>query len=285
MRNHVVGVGAFAAMRSDEATRVDTGEAEPARAERESPEHWRRRTRYAIMQGRDHARATSRHQADRATVARMTEDAASDIALYERWCGGDNDAGSRLFDRHYRAVYRFFERKLDGDIREPVQETFLVCVRKRDEFRKHASVRTFLLAIARLVLFEHWRRKRGRTTVIDFDEISVASLSTSAGSRIARGEERGRLLGALRELPLDQQLLLELHYWEGLEGSELAQVFEVEPATIRSRLFRARDALRQGLQRTTECARTAARDIDFDAWARALRPSEQGDGSELHDGA
>jgi RNA polymerase sigma factor (sigma-70 family) len=215
--------------------------------------------------------------AGRDIFSEMTDDAAVDMELFDRWCADDKDAGSRLFERHYPAVYRFFERKVDGDVREPVHETFLVCVRKRDQFRKHASVRTFLLAIARLVLHEHWRRKRGRPSAIDFDEISVASLSTSVGSRLARREDRGRLLRVLRELPLDQQLLLELHYWEGLDGGELAAVFDVEPATIRSRLFRTREALRRDIQRTEAVLHTAVHDTDFDAWARTLRP-DQGEG-------
>src|SRR5262249_21580865 len=114
----------------------------------------------------------------------MTEDTAEDLELLDRWCAGDKAAGNRLFRRHYRAIYRFFETKGENDFDEPVQETFLTCVRKRDQFRRDASFRTFLFAIARLVLFEHWR-KRSKETTIDFDEMSIASLSTSIGSRIA----------------------------------------------------------------------------------------------------
>jgi RNA polymerase sigma factor (sigma-70 family) len=199
-------------------------------------------------------------------------DEVDDLALHDRWCAGDKEAGTQLFRRHIEALYRFFSTKVDpGDLDEPVQETFLVCVKKRDEFRRHSSFRTFLFAVARLVLHEHWRRRRGKETPVDFDEISVASLSTTAGTRLTRREDRTRLLAAMRQLPVDQQLLLELSYWEGLEGSDLASVFEVEPATIRSRLFRAREALRERM-RTVE---HAASDDNFDGWARALRPIDE----------
>jgi RNA polymerase sigma-70 factor (ECF subfamily) len=215
----------------------------------------------------------------------MTEDEElDDLVLLDRWCGGDRDAGTRLFRRHYGAIYRFLSRKVDSDLDELVQETFLALVRKRDQFRRDSSFRTFLFAIARLSLHEHWRRMRRRDATIDFDEISLASLSTSMASRLAHREDRTRLLDALRELPLDQQLLLELHYWEKLEGADLAAVFHVEPATIRSRMFRAREALRDRI-RQSENERSArdeqdARDqrdqapgdADFDAWARGLRP-------------
>jgi RNA polymerase sigma-70 factor (ECF subfamily) len=207
----------------------------------------------------------------------MMTDTADDLELLDRWCAGDKQAGGRLFRRHYRAVYRFFETKVENDVDEPVQETFLACVRKRDQFRRESSFRTFMFAIARLVLHEHWRRKRSREAAIDFNETSVASLTTSIDTRIAQREDRARLLAALRELPLDQQLLLELHYWEQLEGPELAVIFNVEPATIRSRLFRAREALRNRVRSSEQHANDPSSDADFDTWAQMLHPESEDD--------
>lgn len=193
-----------------------------------------------------------------------------ELKLLDRWCAGDTAAGNALFKRHFESVYRFFQRKVDGDLDELVQETFLACVRSRDKFRRQSSFKTYLLAIARHTLFGYWRRRSRQAASLDFDEISVESLSTSAGSRMARREDQARLLQALRALPLDQQLLLELHYWEELERDHLAEVFDVEPATTRSRLFRARQALRALLAGTTGPGDLG--DADLDAWARGLRP-------------
>ena len=193
-----------------------------------------------------------------------------DLTLLDRWCAGDAAAGNALFKRHFDAVYRFFQRKVDGELDELVQETFLACLRSRDKFRRQSSFRTYLLAIARHTLFGDWRRRSRQAATLDFDEISVASLSTSAGSRMARREDQARLLGALRALPLDQQLLLELHYWEELESDQLAEVFDVEPATTRTRLFRARQTLRALLAEAATPDDLS--DANLDAWARTLRP-------------
>jgi RNA polymerase sigma factor (sigma-70 family) len=196
-----------------------------------------------------------------------------DLALLDRWCAGDREAGNALFRRHYRSVYGFFQHKIESDAADLVQETFLACLRARDEFRRASSFRTYLFGIARHTLYAYWRRRAVRGDVVDFGEVSIASLSTSAGTRIARGEERARLLASLRELTMDQQLLLELYYWEELERDQLAEVFEVEPATTRSRLFRARQALRERLDGVADRPGPAiARDEDLDAWARSLRP-------------
>lgn len=203
----------------------------------------------------------------------MVED---ELALLDRWCAGDAEAGNLLFRRYIETVYRFFERKVDGELDELVQETFLSCLRSRDTFRRQSSFKTYLLAIARYTLFGYWRKRARRPPGVDVDELSVASLSTSAGSRIARREDQARLLRALRTLPLDQQLLLELHYWEGLDAEPLSEVFDVEPVTIRSRLFRARQELRDQL--AEDQSPIDHRDSDLDRWAKSLRPPPRDDG-------
>lgn len=197
--------------------------------------------------------------------------ADEDLGLLDQWCAGDRSAGNMLFKRHFEAVYRFFEHKTDGDIDDLVQETFLGCLRGRDRFRRQSSFRTYLLGIARHTLFGYWRRRVAHRAALDFDEVSVASLSTTAGTRLAKRQDRAALLAALRSLPLDQQLLLEMFYWEDLDRDQLAEVFEVAGPTIGSRLFRARKALQDGLGGNE--AATAA-EGDFDDWAKGLRTSD-----------
>jgi RNA polymerase sigma factor (sigma-70 family) len=70
---------------------------------------------------------------------------------------------------------------------------------------------------------------------------------TSARGKLVRAEEIERLHRALAELPAEQQLILELHYWHGLDAPALADVFELESTAIRMRLSRARAALRERL--------------------------------------
>lgn len=199
-----------------------------------------------------------------------------DLVLLDQWCAGDRAAGNALFKRHFERLYRFFEHKVDGEIDDLVQETFLACMRSRDSFRRQSSFRTYLLAIARHTVCGYWRRRAGaRTTPVDFEELSVASLSTSAGTRLARVDDRARLLAALRTLPLDQQILLEMYYWEELGRDQLAEVFDVATATIGSRLFRARQALIDQLA-DTDSATTARALPDIDAWARSLANAPAG---------
>lgn len=194
-----------------------------------------------------------------------------DHDLLDRWRAGDNEAGQALFARHFDSVYGFFASKCAGEIDELVQATFLACVRARDQFRKESTFRTYLFTIARHELYRHLRQRRRDGERIDFSTTSVADLATTPGTRMARSDEHRRLLEALRALSVDQQTLLELHYWEDMDISALAEVFEAPSATIRTRLHRARRALRDRMKETAAAPPHALATLqDLDTWARGV---------------
>jgi len=193
-----------------------------------------------------------------------------DLALLDRWCAGDGGAGNTLFRRNFEVVYRFFDSKLDRDADDLVQETFLACLRGRERFRRQSTFKTYLLAIARNTLYRYWRDRGARPGTVDFEQTSIVALTTSIGTQLIRNQDHARLHDALQSLPLEQQLLIELHYWEELDAEQLAEVFETAPATSRSRLFRAREALRDRLAAMPGA--TGGRTAEgLEAWARALQ--------------
>jgi RNA polymerase sigma factor (sigma-70 family) len=195
----------------------------------------------------------------------------SDEALLDAWRGGDEDAGRALFARHFDALYRFLRGKAEGAVEDLMQEAFLACVQQRDDVRDGASFRAYLFKIARHALYAHWRQRQQRAGDVDVGEISLAALSTSPSGIVARRAEHKLLLHALRAIPLELQVALELHYWEGLSGPELAAVLEIPEGTVRSRLRRAREALEEQMQALAEDPGTlASTRSDFDKWAESL---------------
>jgi RNA polymerase sigma-70 factor (ECF subfamily) len=201
---------------------------------------------------------------------------ATDYELLDRWRAGDKAGGQVLFSRYFDSLYGFFAGKCVDEIDELVQTTFLACVRARDQFRKEASFRTYLFAIARNELYRYLRERRRDGERLDFTTTSIADLVSTPGTRLARNEDHLRLLDALRNLPLEQQTLLELHYWEEMGTAELAEVFGTPQVTIRTRLHRARRALRDRMESTTAAPAAALATLEgLDTWARKLgRPSE-----------
>jgi RNA polymerase sigma factor (sigma-70 family) len=182
-----------------------------------------------------------------------------DLVLLERWRAGDQRAGQDLFGRHFAGIYRFFEHKVGAEADELAQATFLACLAAREQFRGHSSFRTYLFVIARHELYAHLRRKR-HDDAIDFEITSIAAIVTTPGTRLDRGRHAEQLRAALLELPADQQILLELHYWHELDAAALGDVFDASASTIRVRLVRARAALRDRLARLGYALPTAGRD-------------------------
>jgi RNA polymerase sigma-70 factor (ECF subfamily) len=173
-----------------------------------------------------------------------------DAALLAAWRAGDAAAGQELFARHAASVMRFFRNKLDVDLDDLVQRTFLACVESRDRVREGSSFRAYVLRIARNELVNHYAARQRAAARLDPLTTSILDLGASPSVMVASDERDQALLTALRRLPLDLQTALELHYWEELSTSELAEVLGIPQGTVKTRLFRAREQLRVTLKET-----------------------------------
>jgi RNA polymerase sigma factor (sigma-70 family) len=195
-----------------------------------------------------------------------------DRELFRAWRAGDRQAGGELFSRHFDAVYSFFRNKLDGDVEDLVQRTFVACVEGRERFREDAQFRTYLFAVAQNLLYDHFRRRRLAGETIDIDAYSAADLGMSPSSVIAARAEERVLLQALRRLPLSSQVLLELYFWENLTGSELGAFLGVVEDTARSRLRKAKRQLEEMI-RTIEAAPHELTSTlgNLEQWAQGVR--------------
>ncbi len=193
-----------------------------------------------------------------------------DASLLSAWATGDRGAGAALVERHYDAVVRFFRNKAGDDADDLVQRTFLACAEAAGRHPGVASVRAFLFGIARNVLYEHIRgRMRAQRIEPDFRESAILDLSPGVSTVAARRAEQRTLLRALQHIPVELQLLLELYYWEGLGIEELAQVLEVPPGTVKSRLFRARGLLREAISKVeSQPAITAEAEALLETWGK-----------------
>jgi RNA polymerase sigma factor (sigma-70 family) len=197
----------------------------------------------------------------------------SDGDLLERWRGGDAAAGGQLFDRHYAGVARFFANKAAAaDAPDLVQGTFMALVESRDRFRGDSAFRTYLFATARNLLFKYYRTRQ-RAPELDFGVTSLHDLAPSPSSLLARRREEHLLLDALRRIPLEYQVVLELYYWEAMTAGEIAAVLDVPEGTARTRLRRAKELVQERIEAAAESPELAQRTVhDLDQWAAALRP-------------
>jgi RNA polymerase sigma-70 factor (ECF subfamily) len=197
----------------------------------------------------------------------------SDAELLAAWQAGDRRAGSELIDRYFEPVRRFFINKVADGAEDLMQQTFLACVQQRDRIRDPEAFRGYLFAAARSKLFDHLR-VRCKDPRVDFEIESVAGLGISPSAELAAKHDERLLITALRHLPVELQVALELYYFEHVRGRELELALALPSGTVRSRLRRGLELLRKKIEElastpqlrdatTTSLARWVAR-LDAD---------------------
>lgn len=205
---------------------------------------------------------------------------ADDGELFEAWRRGDRRAGARLFERHYDAIARFFHNKAPRDADDLIQRTFLRCLERSDKIRNPASFRYYLFGVARNVLLEYLDEKgrRQRREAPNFMTMSAEDLAPTPSSALARAREERLILAALRRIPLELQIVLELYYWEDLAARELAEILDLPEGTVRTRLRRAKQLFEAEIGRIAESPELVHSTLcDLEGWARRLRAGLRAD--------
>lgn len=195
----------------------------------------------------------------------------SDVSLLAAWRAGDARAGNELARSYYGLVWRFFEVKARHVAEDLVQQTFLAAVEGRDRILGPGGFKAYLLGVARLQLLTHIRKSSRRGAAMNRFAHDERSGPLTPTGLVALKDEQRVLLLALNALPTDLQIAVQLFYLEGMAGADVAVVLDVAPSTIRSRLGRARDAIRTRISELAPGPRVSkSLNDEFDAWARSL---------------
>lgn len=198
-----------------------------------------------------------------ARVASWADVGGREAALVQRCASGDELACAELVGEHQRMVVQLAVNLL-GDRDEALdlsQEVFLRVFRTIHSFRGQSSLRTWIYRIAvNQARNRHrfWRR-RHRADQVSLDQhIAVHGEFLSGGESgpdrmLAQKQLAQQLELALDHLPFDQRTAIVLREIDGLSYEEIAYSLGVAVGTVKSRLTRARQALRLELRE----ARTA----------------------------
>jgi RNA polymerase sigma-70 factor, ECF subfamily len=177
-------------------------------------------------------------------IAATAAETSSDEILIERIAAGNKLAMQALFARHRTSVYRWLLRFVSNETlaEDLLSEVFLDVWRQAARFECRSSVSTWLLSIAR----HNALSARRRRTEAELDEKIQATVADPADDpEVALGEkDRDELLRrALTRLSPEHRQVIDLVYYHEKSVDEVAQILDVPPATVKTRMFYARKKL------------------------------------------
>jgi RNA polymerase sigma-70 factor (ECF subfamily) len=173
---------------------------------------------------------------------------------------GDEDAAREIIERLHRPViatiYRFLGSRFRADVEDIAQDVFLKIFRAIERFDPDRGVKftTWAYTFVRNHCFDVLKKRRIPTVSIsarDDDELSLDPVDAGQPRPVEAVEtaELGRVIEeALSTLGPDQRLAFVLREYEGLDYAAIAQVTGVSEGTVKSRIHRAKEALRSRLQ-------------------------------------
>lgn len=169
---------------------------------------------------------------------------------------GDRDALSRLLEAHQQRVFGFGV-KMCGDVEDAkdiAQDTLLTLARTMRDFRGESSISTYLYTVARSFCIKKRRRTKGAPAhhepldKVNQENAPEATAAASTPEQMLLGREaRESVAAALDKLDPDWREVIVLRDIEGLSAAEVADVTGLSVAAVKSRLHRARAALRENL--------------------------------------
>jgi RNA polymerase sigma-70 factor, ECF subfamily len=189
-----------------------------------------------------------------------TDSGALDRADMARLAGGHDAALNDLMGRHAPAVFHLLCRMLgnEEDADDLAQETFVRVYQHRSRFDPEAKFTTWLYTIAGNLARNHhrWRSRHPNVSLdapADGAEQTLGDLLPAAGASpsdaTATAERAEAVRTAVNGLPEDMREAVILCEWEDLAVAEAATVLKTTPKAVESRLYRARNLLRERLKR------------------------------------
>lgn len=182
-----------------------------------------------------------------------------EAALVQRCASRDEDACAELVSEHQRMVYQL-SLNLLGDHNEALdvsQEVFLRVFRTIHSFRGQSALRTwiFRIVINQARNRQRWWRRRHRAQQVSLDEhirdhgdLPERTNGASPDRVLGQKQLADRIRVALDGLPFDQKTALVLREIDGLSYEEIGFSLGIAVGTVKSRLARAREALRAQLR-------------------------------------
>jgi RNA polymerase sigma factor (sigma-70 family) len=155
-----------------------------------------------------------------------------------------------IFERHFEAIYRYLQRRLGSEAAEEVASaTFLEAYEHRKRYDpRRSDARPWLFGIASNLLRHHFREERARLAAYARAQSQFESSNREQEGiedRLDAARMIIRITGVLASLNPDDRDVLLLHAWADFSYREIAETLGIPTGTVRSRLHRVRQVIRE----------------------------------------
>lgn len=153
------------------------------------------------------------------------------------------------FEAEFASLHRYLARRLGASAADDLAaETFAVAFRSWERLDPDRPVRPWLYGIAANLVRHHWRKERRMLRAYARTGVDPVVADEDEAVERADADARQReLAAALAELRRDEREILLLHAWAELTDSEIADALDLPLGTVKSRLSRVREKLRNRL--------------------------------------
>jgi len=174
-------------------------------------------------------------------------EARADNVLMQKIRDGDLPKMAVLFERHHRALFRYFlrltgNREFSEDL---VQDVFFRMLKYRQSYRDGSPFTAWMYQVARNAHLDGVQKHKGETPWLDDPATEPASAEPDPAEMISRRQDLGLLRRALASLPVEKREVLVLSRFQNLKYDQIAEILACDAGTVKVRVYRAIKALSQ----------------------------------------
>jgi RNA polymerase sigma-70 factor (ECF subfamily) len=163
-----------------------------------------------------------------------------DLSLVERCRNGDRAAFERLIEKYQKAIYNLALRMVRQDAEDVTQTTFLKAFESIETYKPGYKFFSWLYRIAYNECLDLLDERKRTQTLEEAESVPQSEDQDGVEAR----DESGKIEEALMELKIEHRAVVLLKHFEGLSYEEIGQILDISEKKVKSRLFTARQILR-----------------------------------------
>ena len=171
----------------------------------------------------------------------------ADNVIMQKVRDGDLPKMAVLFERHHRALFRYFVRLTGnhGLAEDLVQDVFFRIMKYRATYRDGSPFTSWMYQVARNAYLDGVQKRKPETPLLEESMPEPVSREPDPSEILRRRQDLGLLRRALAALPVEKREVLVLSRFQNLKYDQIADILQCDVGTVKVRVYRAVKALSQ----------------------------------------